>query len=354
MTATTPRGAQRSVVALARDLQQRRPRVELDRPARVVLEEVDRLADVGVGLAPRLGALAHGQRGELEAALAQPRRGAHQRRGALGRRARAPLAEARAGARSTRASTSAAVAPAAWPRRRSGSAGSVESSPSPSRALVADPHRHAQRQPRLEPGHALDRARARTGDRRSSRTGSLANGGRSVTARQQLLDRRAGACVGEERLVAACSRAGGGPGRPCRRPARRPGSRRARGGRGGERVRELVAEAAQDLQLEVAVVASGQAVVGDRVGDRAQVVGGDGDAHAGVASISARGKRLEVAVPVRLVLEHRHAPAVLARLDHLVVPVGALDQAHRERLRARASRVAQARTRRAASGDSRR
>ena len=39
---------------------------------------------------------------------------------------------------------------------------------------------------------------------------------------------------------------------------------------------ELVAEAAQDLELELGVRAAGDPVAGDRVGDRAQVVRGDG------------------------------------------------------------------------------
>ena len=49
---------------------------------------------------------------------------------------------------------------------------------------------------------------------------------------------------------------------------------------GGERVLEVVAEAAQDLELEVAVGGARRAVVRDGVGDGAQVVGGDGDAEA--------------------------------------------------------------------------
>ena len=77
-------------VALAGDLEQLLAGRELDRAARVVLEEVDRLADVAVGLGPRLGALAHLERGDREPALAQPRGGAEQHRGAAGGGRRRP------------------------------------------------------------------------------------------------------------------------------------------------------------------------------------------------------------------------------------------------------------------------
>ena len=100
-------------VALARHLQQLRAGLELDRPARVVLEEVDRLAHVGVGLGPRLGALAHLERGDLEPVLAQPRGGAHEHRGALGGRPPAPVAVT--GARGLERGVDLARA---WPRRR--------------------------------------------------------------------------------------------------------------------------------------------------------------------------------------------------------------------------------------------
>ena len=103
---------------------------------------------------------------------------------------------------------------------------------------------------------------------------------------------------------------------------------------GRQRVLELVAEAAQDLELEVAIVAAGQPVDGDRVRDRAQVVRGDGDADRGAGVEQPARQRLEVAVAVGLDLEHRRRPAVLARLDELVVPVGALDEPDLERRRA--------------------
>ncbi len=68
MTAVTPRGGVAQRVALAGDLHERGAALELDRAPRVVLEEVDRLADVRIGLRPGLGALADGERGELGAA----------------------------------------------------------------------------------------------------------------------------------------------------------------------------------------------------------------------------------------------------------------------------------------------
>src|SRR5919198_2245402 len=48
---------------------------------------------------------------------------------------------------------------------------------------------------------------------------------------------------------------------------------------GSERVLEVVAEAAEHLDLDVCVLAADGAVGGDGVGDRAQVVAGDGDAY---------------------------------------------------------------------------
>src|SRR5215210_6168982 len=71
-------------VALARHLQERGALGDVERAAGVVLEEVDRLADVRVGLRPWLRALAHRQRGRLQPPLAQPPGGPQQRVGALG------------------------------------------------------------------------------------------------------------------------------------------------------------------------------------------------------------------------------------------------------------------------------
>ena len=159
-------------VALAGHLHQRAALVELDRLARVVLEEVDRLADVAVGLRPRLGALAHLERGQLEPALAQDRRGAAQHLGALGGGARAPLAEAALGRLDRRRRRRP---PSARPRdatRRSGAPGSVDSSPDAAPRSPPIEDRDLERQPRVEPASASS-SDSRTGARRSSRIGSL-------------------------------------------------------------------------------------------------------------------------------------------------------------------------------------
>ena len=95
---------------------------------------------------------------------------------------------------------------------------------------------------------------------------------------------------------------------------------------------ERVAQPAQDLQLQVGAVAAGQLVVGDRVRDRAQVVAGDRHAQRGTGVEQPARQHLEVAVRVGLDLEHRRAPAVLYRLDDLVVPVRALDEPHGQRV----------------------
>ena len=65
-------------VPLARHLDERAALVERDRLERVVLEEVDRLAHVAIRLRPRLRALAHLKRRELEPPLAQDLCGAAQ------------------------------------------------------------------------------------------------------------------------------------------------------------------------------------------------------------------------------------------------------------------------------------
>ena len=157
----------------------RRVRLERDRAARVVLEEVDRLADVGVGLAPRLRALAHLERGDLEPALAQPLRRAR----SAPRRARRP------GARPTRA-------------RRAG-------------------RRRAPRRPRPRwpPPSARPRARARP-DR--SRPAPRPRAGRAPT-------QRARAAAPARRARAARRRAARGPARGAA-----PGSARWRRAPGSE------------------------------------------------------------------------------------------------------------------------
>ena len=65
--------------------------------------------------------------------------------------------------------------------------------------------------------------------------------------------------------------------------------------------------------------------------DRAQVVRAQRHAHARAGAQQAARQPLEVAVAVGAALEHRHRPAVLARLHDLVIPVRALHQAHRQR-----------------------
>ncbi len=65
-------------VALTRHLQELVPAFELDRLTRVVLEEVDRLADVRVRLSPRLRAFAHLERGQVQPVAAQEVGGAHE------------------------------------------------------------------------------------------------------------------------------------------------------------------------------------------------------------------------------------------------------------------------------------
>ena len=131
-----------------------RPVLELDRAAGVVLEEVDRLADVGVGLGPRLGALADLERGELEPALAQPgRRADERRRPVLGAERRATRGT-RAPPPRPRAETSLSVARAATATTSSGSPGSVETQLLAGALVGADHHRHAQRQ---RPGQAGER-----------------------------------------------------------------------------------------------------------------------------------------------------------------------------------------------------
>ena len=83
-------GSVAHLVTFPGHLQQLRSGIELDRSAGVVLEEVDRLAHVGIGLGPRLRALADLERGDLEPALAEPRRRPEQRRGPVGGADRAP------------------------------------------------------------------------------------------------------------------------------------------------------------------------------------------------------------------------------------------------------------------------
>ena len=78
-----------------------------------------------------------------------------------------------------------------------------------------------------------------------------------------------------------------------------------------------------------------RAVDGDRVGDRAQVVRSDRRPHVRPGLEQPARERLEVAIRLALLLEYRRRPAALARVDHLVVPVRALDEPHHDRRSAR-------------------
>ena len=127
---------------------------------------------------------------------------------------------------------------------------------------------------------------ARTGARRSSRIGSFLNGvsshrrcHRARRRGEQLLQRHAARLLVEERLV-------GGVLQQPPHEIRHAGHEVADGAiranaqaLGGDRGLQRVAQPAQDLQLEVAVAAAGEPVVGDRVGD----------ASAGCATRSPRG-----------------------------------------------------------------
>jgi hypothetical protein len=103
---------------------------------------------------------------------------------------------------------------------------------------------------------------------------------------------------------------------------------------GGQGLLQRIAEAAEHLQLDVRVLAARQAVVGQGVGHRPEVVRGDRQPHpAGELRVDEPlGELLEVAVAVGFDLEDRHAPAVLLSVDDLVVPVGALDQPDGQRM----------------------
>ena len=68
-----------------------------------------------------------------------------------------------------------------------------------------------------------------------------------------------------------------------------------------------------------------------RVRERAHVVAGDRGADVVRAAISRRVSRSKLRSLSTFCLEHRRRPAVLARLDGLVLPVGALDQPDRQR-----------------------
>ena len=181
------------LVALAGHLQQRRAGGQLDRAARVELEEVDRLADVRVGLRPGLRALAHRERGEARggARASRRRRAAARRRGRA--RASPPTARTR---------------PSRRPRRR--------------RPPRASRGRRARRRARGRRGPSR-RAPRRRGDRGRSRPA------RAAAARARRAPSRASRARsrGAARGRARWRRARGS----CRRALRRPRRGTARGRR---------------------------------------------------------------------------------------------------------------------------
>ncbi len=189
-------------VALAGNLEERLAALERDRPARVELEEVDRLADVGVGLAPGLGALADGERGELGAARAQPRAARDEALGAARRRASPTSAGKAAAAPRDR------LGGLVGRRRRCGRDDAVgvarvgRDELVALAAVVADPHRHAKWPARAST--ARHPGGERVADRRAAQLEDRLVGerraGRSWRG-EELLDRAAAGLLGEERLV---------------------------------------------------------------------------------------------------------------------------------------------------------
>ena len=152
------------LVALARHLQQRRALGKVEGAARVVLEEVDRLADVGVGLGPRLGRLADLERRDLEPPLAQPRRGGDEDLGPpLGLR-RAPRARPAPGGERERRLDLVRRGGGGLGHDAVGRAGVGRDEVGALAPLVADPHRHPDRRPRVV---GLERARELRADRRA-------------------------------------------------------------------------------------------------------------------------------------------------------------------------------------------
>jgi hypothetical protein len=142
-------------VALAGDLEQRPAAAQCDRAPRVELQEVDGLADVGVGLGPRLARLAHAERRERGPALAHPRGGAREHRGALAGGQRGPVAVAVLGGADRRGDLQRCG------DRRGGDdalgVGRVGGDePVAVAALGPDPDRRRERQALVDPGQALE------------------------------------------------------------------------------------------------------------------------------------------------------------------------------------------------------
>ena len=153
-----------------------RPCSSCDRARRVVLEEVDRLADVGVGLRPRLARLAHGERRQFEAALAHQSRPPAAAR-PRARRRRGPTSRGRPRRRRARPLRRLrAPTPRARSRRpRSGSPGrSRSSSAGAPLPRSVDRHRSGSLARRARASAARS-ACARTDSRRNSSSGSLWN-----------------------------------------------------------------------------------------------------------------------------------------------------------------------------------
>ena len=171
-----------------------RPARASTRPARVVLQEVDRLADVGVGLGPRLRALADLERGDLAAGARAATRAARDQHLRALRRGRARPRRGAAAAAPARPRPRPACAAAASATTRSGSPGSVDIE------LVA-------RRARSSPIHTGTRSGS-SASRLAQRVARAARGRRAA----QLEDRLVG-----ERLHAV----------PARPRAARPAPRRA-------------------------------------------------------------------------------------------------------------------------------
>ena len=279
ITAATPRGASASCCARPAPARARGP-LRGERLEGVVLEEVDRLAHVAVGLGPRLRALADLERRQLEPALAQKLRRPPQHLGALGRRPVPPGAEAGAAA-------STAAAASAWSRCRRAPPAAPARPGRSSRgrcgaALAAHEHRDLQRQPGIQPAQRLEQRLARRA--RAATPGSARSEAHGAAAAVRSA-RRAAARAGTTRWSVLEQ-----PPHEVRHPGHDVADRAVDRTRKPARRRrcEVVAEPAQHLELEVAVLAAGSALPRHRVRDGAQVVRRDRRPHGGHASSSRR------------------------------------------------------------------
>jgi hypothetical protein len=142
-------------VALARRLHEVAPALELDRLVGVVLEEVDRLADVGVRLGPGLRALAHLERRQLEPALPQARGGVPEHARTFAGGPGAPLAEPALGGLDRRGGLG--LAGAAGVRDHPAGRAGVRRVEALGGARVSpDQDRHRQRQPGVQLTQGLE------------------------------------------------------------------------------------------------------------------------------------------------------------------------------------------------------